>query len=45
VRRSWCADNGRAGGRGLCSNSVEKKTVLENLDLVLLSLDEIVDGG
>mmetsp|Transcript_18903 Transcript_18903/g.60719 ORF Transcript_18903/g.60719 Transcript_18903/m.60719 type:complete len:181 (+) Transcript_18903:124-666(+) len=25
--------------------NVEKKTVLENLDLVLLCLDEIVDGG
>jgi hypothetical protein len=24
---------------------VEKKTVLENLDLVLLCMDEIVDGG
>lgn len=24
---------------------VEKKTVLENLDLVLLAIDEIVDGG
>ena len=29
----------------LLRNNVEKKTVLENLDLVLLSLDEIVDGG
>eukprot|EP00959_Pyramimonas_sp_CCMP1952_P214936 4498023-Pyramimonas_sp.AAC.1 len=29
----------------LLRNQVEKKTVLENLDLVLLSLDEIVDGG
>lgn len=27
------------------SNAVEKKTVLENLDLVLLAMDEIVDGG
>ncbi|BBM97468.1 coatomer subunit zeta [Marchantia polymorpha subsp. ruderalis] len=26
-------------------SNVEKKTVLENLDLVLLCLDEIVDGG
>jgi hypothetical protein len=26
-------------------NNVEKKTVLENLDLVLLCLDEIIDGG
>ena len=26
-------------------NAVEKKTVLENLDLVLLAMDEIVDGG
>lgn len=25
--------------------AVEKKTVLENLDLVLLAIDEIVDGG
>lgn len=24
---------------------VEKKTVLENLDLVLLAMDETVDGG
>lgn len=24
---------------------VDKKTVLENLDLVLLTIDEIVDGG
>ncbi|CAM6116681.1 unnamed protein product [Calypogeia fissa] len=29
----------------LLRGSVEKKTVLENLDLVLLTLDEIVDGG
>eukprot|EP00854_Cymbomonas_tetramitiformis_P021220 gene21220-25496_t len=29
----------------LLRNAVEKKTVLENLDLVLLTLDEIVDGG
>lgn len=30
----------------LLRNNVEKKTVLENLDLVLLALDEIVaDGG
>lgn len=28
----------------LC-RTVNKKTVLENLDLVLLCLDEIVDGG
>ena len=28
-------------GRG----AVEKKTVLENLDLVLLAMDEVVDGG
>jgi hypothetical protein len=26
-------------------NNMEKKTVLENLDLVLLCLDEIVDSG
>lgn len=25
--------------------NVEKKEVLENLDLILLCLDEIVDGG
>lgn len=25
--------------------AVEKKTVLENLDLVLLAMDEIIDGG
>jgi hypothetical protein len=24
---------------------VDKKTVLENLDLVLLVIDEVVDGG
>jgi len=24
---------------------VEKKTVLENLDLILLAMDETVDGG
>lgn len=24
---------------------VEKKTVLENLDLALLTIDEIIDGG
>ncbi|BBM97469.1 coatomer subunit zeta [Marchantia polymorpha subsp. ruderalis] len=29
----------------LLRSNVEKKTVLENLDLVLLCLDEIVDGG
>lgn len=28
-----------------CRGAVEKKTVLENLDLVLLSIDEIIDGG
>ena len=28
-------------GRG----AVEKKTVLENLDLILLAMDETVDGG
>eukprot|EP00899_Mesostigma_viride_P010853 jgi/Mesvir1/1976/Mv16603-RA.1 len=26
-------------------NAVDKKTVLENLDLVLLALDELIDGG
>jgi hypothetical protein len=26
-------------------DAVEKKTVLENLDLVLLAMDEIIDGG
>lgn len=26
-------------------NNVDKKTALENLDLILLCLDEIVDGG
>ena len=30
---------------GLCRGAVEKKTVLENLDLVLLAMDEIIDGG
>lgn len=29
----------------LLRQQIEKKTVLENLDLVLLSIDEIVDGG
>lgn len=29
----------------LLRNAVEKKTVLENLDLVLLSMDELVEGG
>lgn len=29
----------------LLRNNVEKKSILENLDLVLLCLDEIVDGG
>jgi hypothetical protein len=28
-----------------CRGAVEKKTVLENLDLVLLAMDEIIDGG
>mmetsp|Transcript_8127 Transcript_8127/g.28567 ORF Transcript_8127/g.28567 Transcript_8127/m.28567 type:complete len:179 (-) Transcript_8127:933-1469(-) len=29
----------------LLRNNVEKKTVLENLDLVLLTVDELCDGG
>lgn len=29
----------------LLRNNVDKKTVLENLDLIFLCLDEIVDGG
>jgi hypothetical protein len=29
----------------LLRGNVEKKTILENLDLILLALDEIVDGG
>ena len=29
----------------VCRGAVEKKTVLENLDLVLLAMDEIIDGG
>ncbi|MEW5299355.1 MAG: hypothetical protein WDW38_004620 [Sanguina aurantia] len=29
----------------LLRQQVEKKTVLENLDLVLLAIDEIIDGG
>merc|ERR1712124_45151 len=29
----------------LLRNSVDKKTVLENLDLVLIAMDEIIDGG
>lgn len=29
----------------ICRDNVEKTSVLENLDLVLLCLDEIVDGG
>lgn len=40
-------------GRRLCCkvviranrDAVEKKTVLENLDLVLLAMDEIIDSG
>ena len=28
-----------------CRGAVEKKTVLENLDLILLAMDETVDGG
>jgi hypothetical protein len=28
-----------------CRQQVDKKTVLENLDLLLLVMDEIVDGG
>lgn len=28
-----------------CRQQVEKKTVLENLDLALLAMDEIIDGG
>lgn len=28
-----------------CRQQVEKKTVLENLDQVMLAMDEIVDGG
>ena len=31
--------------RALCRGAVEKKTVLENLDLILLAMDETVDGG
>jgi len=29
----------------LLRNNVEKRTALENLDLIFLCLDEIVDGG
>jgi hypothetical protein len=29
----------------LCRQQVDKKTVLENLDLLLLVMDEVVDGG
>ena len=28
-----------------CRGALEKKTVLENLDLVLLAMDETIDGG
>jgi len=28
-----------------CRQQVEKRTVLENLDQVMLAMDEIVDGG
>ena len=35
----------RHGGGPWCRSAVEKKTVLENLDLVLLVMDETVDGG
>eukprot|EP00244_Chara_vulgaris_P010228 TRINITY_DN4629_c0_g1_i2.p1 TRINITY_DN4629_c0_g1~~TRINITY_DN4629_c0_g1_i2.p1 ORF type:complete len:185 (+),score=30.28 TRINITY_DN4629_c0_g1_i2:228-782(+) len=34
-----------AVGLLLRNNVVEKRTVLENLDLILLCLDELVDGG
>ena len=34
-----------AGAVPACRGAVEKKTVLENLDLVLLAMDEIIDGG
>lgn len=30
---------------GFVRGVVEKKTVLENLDQLLIALDEIVDGG
>ena len=30
---------------GVCRQQVDKKTVLENLDLVLLAIDEILDAG
>lgn len=29
----------------LLRDAVEKKTVLENLDLILLAMDEIIEGG
>ena len=29
----------------LLRNAVEKKTILENLDLILLAMDEIIEGG
>jgi hypothetical protein len=28
-----------------CRQQVDKKSVLENLDLLLLVMDEVVDGG
>ena len=28
-----------------CRGAIEKKTVLENLDLALLAIDEIIDRG
>jgi hypothetical protein len=40
----YAAEAAAVGADG-CRSAVEKKTVLENLDLVLLAMDEIVDGG
>ena len=39
------ASEGVCGAKNVCRSAVEKKTVLENLDLVLLVMDETVDGG
>lgn len=32
-------------GRHICRDVVNKKSVLENLDLVLITIDETVDQG
>lgn len=52
LRCGWCLKTALTQPRphtlhelAVCRGAVEKKTVLENLDLVLLAMDEIVDKG